>query len=295
MTLKLKIVPIQYTIKFDKNSCLGDDIQDIICEYGKEYALPENKLTKAGYIVNGWKKKKLYYGYDCYNAGDVIKNLTTVDNETITFYSNYETDYETEYIITLENDLFKLSEEEKYIKLKSNTEICPYETVQSSPKKCLPNYLINSYEHQGWKIKGETELFTKSVKVISDMTFVAVFRPYKVDIEFKPKPRNSQSSLIQTFFIDENDESISFGSGSYFQTVEFGRPTPLKKLNYYAVVSLVEMVEMLENVIIALRVGLKILTRQQTKNIMLMKKIMIVMRMKFLMMKNLKNILAIRL
>lgn len=181
MTFKLKVAPITYTIKFDKNSCEGDDIDNIICKYDEEITLPENKLKLQGYLMNGWNKRNGGYSYKYFDSSthctSPVKNLTTTDGAIVTLYSEYKTDYVTEYTITLKSEHGEFSE--KTFKAKSNSTI--YQSNYSYDN-ALPKLSENGYHFNNWKVQGESYSFYRNVTVKSDMTFVALWQPYNVQV-----------------------------------------------------------------------------------------------------------------
>ena len=60
-------------------------VDSILCEYDVEYALPENGFVNSGYVFDGW----LYKGIK-YQPNDLVMNMTTTHNETVTFVAQWK-------------------------------------------------------------------------------------------------------------------------------------------------------------------------------------------------------------
>lgn len=222
VTFKLKTTPISYTIHFDANTCTGTVPSDIACKYDADATLQTNGLTaKAGYKVNGWNTvagtktilDTITYSGTHYDGGETVKNLSATDGATVTLYSEYKYDTETECTITLESEYGTLTDEQKSFKVKCNDTI--YQSFYSASK--LPILSENGYTFGKWAVKGEPTAFATTLKVTSDMTFVALWTPYTAQIEFQPnKPTGA----------------TNYSGDMALQTINFGETTPLNKNQY---------------------------------------------------------------
>ncbi len=77
--------PNNYTIRFDANNGTGS-MADLSMTYDEEKNLTSNTLTRTGYTFLGWSTDKSATSA-AYNDSQSVKNLTSVDNGTVTFYT----------------------------------------------------------------------------------------------------------------------------------------------------------------------------------------------------------------
>lgn len=82
----------KYSIKFDKNGGTGSDIADITDKtYFDAASLPENTLTKTGYVADGWNEKA--DGTGVTYKGTVQNVFAKNSNETVTLYANWSVNW----------------------------------------------------------------------------------------------------------------------------------------------------------------------------------------------------------
>ena len=86
-----------YTIKYDANGGEGE-MEDTVCMYDQVGNVVGNGFTRRGYSFRGWATEK--GGEVVYESGDVISNLVSEANGSITFYAAWEAIYSS---ITYEN------------------------------------------------------------------------------------------------------------------------------------------------------------------------------------------------
>lgn len=112
----VKFTPIKYTIKFEKKSSYSVSVEgtlpdSIECVYDTEYVLPKNELTCTSgsieYKPRGWTKNYNGYSSELYSIGEFsddekVKNLTTVDGQTVTLYACFSN--EDRYALTFYKD-----------------------------------------------------------------------------------------------------------------------------------------------------------------------------------------------
>lgn len=112
----VKFTPIKYTIKFEKKSSSSVSVEgtlpdSIECVYDTEYVLPKNELTCTSgsieYKPRGWTKNYNGYSSELYSIGEFsddekVKNLTTVDGQTVTLYACFSN--EDRYALTFYKD-----------------------------------------------------------------------------------------------------------------------------------------------------------------------------------------------
>ncbi len=88
-TLYAQWIPITYTIIFDGNSAESGTLADMTsCEYDAAYALPLNVYTKKWNAFIGWNTEADGSG-TWYKDGEVVKNLSSADGESITLYAQW--------------------------------------------------------------------------------------------------------------------------------------------------------------------------------------------------------------
>lgn len=90
ITISAIYTPITYTIKFNDGKSICYTMSD--CHYDNPYTIPSNIKTQHSDYLN-FKYWKNYNG-QIYNTGQIIKNITTVDNAVIELTAEYE--YNTE-------------------------------------------------------------------------------------------------------------------------------------------------------------------------------------------------------
>lgn len=77
-----------YTIKYDGNTADGGSMPDQTMIYDQAADLELNSYTKIGAIFIGWNTQTDGKG-TAYTNGENVRNLTTVDNETLSLYAQW--------------------------------------------------------------------------------------------------------------------------------------------------------------------------------------------------------------
>ena len=80
--------PNKYTIEFNGNGEEAGSTGPAQAEYGSYVTLSENGFTRTGYKFSKWNTKADGSGAS-YNDKASVKNLTTLDNETVTLYAQW--------------------------------------------------------------------------------------------------------------------------------------------------------------------------------------------------------------
>jgi len=79
-----------YNIVFDSNSGEGT-MSNLVGEYNQNVTLTANAFTKTGYTFTGWNTKADGSGTS-YTDGEKVSNLTSIANETVYLYAQWEKD-----------------------------------------------------------------------------------------------------------------------------------------------------------------------------------------------------------
>ncbi|MDE1471737.1 InlB B-repeat-containing protein, partial [Eubacterium limosum] len=77
-----------YNVQFDGNTADGGSMADQAMTYDASASLASNSYTKTGYTFTGWNTQA-DGGGTAYGDGEEVKNLTTVDGETIPLYAQW--------------------------------------------------------------------------------------------------------------------------------------------------------------------------------------------------------------
>ena len=85
ITLTAEWEPNIYNISYDGNGATSGSMNQSIHTYDKLQKLEKNQYKKNGYIFAGWSTEK--DGELTYIDQEEIKNLTTIDNKTLTLYA----------------------------------------------------------------------------------------------------------------------------------------------------------------------------------------------------------------
>ena len=88
ITLYAQWTPITYNIKYDGNGATSGSMSNSNHTYDVSKALTANGYTRTGYTFNGWNTKADGSGKSYTNRASV-KNLTTLQDETITLYAQW--------------------------------------------------------------------------------------------------------------------------------------------------------------------------------------------------------------
>ena len=88
-TLKLKLEPNKYTIVYNGNGATSGSMSNTTMTYGTSKSLSQNTYVKDGYSFTGWNTKSDGTGVSYTNL-QVVNNLTTTNNKTITLYAMWK-------------------------------------------------------------------------------------------------------------------------------------------------------------------------------------------------------------
>ncbi len=136
---------IFYTIAFNANGGTGT-MSNIPAQYGFNVTLPSNTFTRNGYTFNGWNTKADGTG-TAYANEATVKNLTYVNNSTVTLYAQWNVIV---YTITYDLDGGNVEVEN------------PTTYTVETPTFTLNNPIKEGYTFKGWT---GTELPTARVSV----------------------------------------------------------------------------------------------------------------------------------
>ena len=100
VTLFAQWKPISYTVKFDGNGSTGGSMMNQSFEYDESKALTANAYKKTGYTFIGWNTSKDGSGKP-YTNGQVVSNLTDVNNGTVTLYAQWSAN---DYIVKFDGN-----------------------------------------------------------------------------------------------------------------------------------------------------------------------------------------------
>lgn len=104
----------QYTIKFNANGGVGEEMESLILLYDEEVELTKNTYTRDGFSFIGWNTETDGTGIK-YKDEEIIKNLTYKNEETITLYATWDEAPQIEvcdiYVTTKEVELGVVTEE----------------------------------------------------------------------------------------------------------------------------------------------------------------------------------------
>lgn len=80
----------KYKIVYKGNGATSGSMSDVkVCKYGKTYTLAKNKFKRKGYVFLGWNTAADGSGKSYANQ-EVVKNLSSRNNKTITLYAQWE-------------------------------------------------------------------------------------------------------------------------------------------------------------------------------------------------------------
>lgn len=80
---------IKYTVRFDNNGGEGDLVDDISLVYDNQELCPNASLTKKGFSFVGFDMNPNAI-LPKYKTGDIIENLSTVDESVVTLYATWK-------------------------------------------------------------------------------------------------------------------------------------------------------------------------------------------------------------
>lgn len=79
--------PNTYYIEFDGNGATSGNMAKMTCKYDTNYTLTTNAFAKTGYTFDGWSLVR--NGVVSYGDRVAVKNVTDVNNKTITLYAKW--------------------------------------------------------------------------------------------------------------------------------------------------------------------------------------------------------------
>ena len=88
-TLYAVWTPIKYTIRFNGNGETSGSMQDMFCNYGKEYTLPQLEYEKVGYHFTKWTTNQDGTGTE-FTDGQSVSSLTSIDGAIVNLYAQWE-------------------------------------------------------------------------------------------------------------------------------------------------------------------------------------------------------------
>ena len=136
-TVTLQYRPNAYKIAFKPNGGTGT-MADQQMEYDKAKALDRNAFTRTGYTFTGWKEQNAGARH---TDGETVKNLTSIDGETITLLAQWEPN---SYII-------------KYNANGGTGSMADQQMKYDTPAKLTANaYRKTGYTFTGWRQDGKT-------------------------------------------------------------------------------------------------------------------------------------------
>ena len=175
LSLKAKWRVNSYKITFDKNGAIDNSstMSKVLCTYDVSYSLPANTFTSTGSTFLGWGTEKdgeLFYS-DC----DTVKNLSSVNGETVTLYA-----------IWSKNEYHKINYKNLY-GIENSTEN-PRKFLEDQPIVILPPSERTGFSFDGWYLNpdytGSTVSGWISGTYTNDITLYAKWAPliYKITL-----------------------------------------------------------------------------------------------------------------
>lgn len=217
VTLYAGFSPIEYYIAFDSNSATADDYGTVTgdmgeypTDYDMEFELPECGFTAKGFRFIGWQFED---SQEVYQPGDDVSNLSTVDQDTVTFYALWD---ELDYTVSFD--------------LNGGSGTMANETHVGGVAKTLATYsgTKTGYTFKGWsKTDGATSAtYTNGQSVTlsqtdTNITLHAVWLPNSYTITFDgnksdyPNVSGSTASLSMTYDVAKNLPSCGFTNTGY--------------------------------------------------------------------------------
>ena len=141
--------PNTYTVIFDKNGAESGTMADQEFIYDVAQPLTLNAFTKIGYSFTGWKTNP-NDSKSVYTDGQLVKNLTTINEGTVTVYANWTANKHT---VTFDADEGTVSESTKEV---------TFDQLYGT----LPTPTLEGYEFVGWYL--DDTLITENIKVTVD-------------------------------------------------------------------------------------------------------------------------------
>lgn len=187
-TLTAKWTPKTYTFKFYANTGTGT-MEDLICEYGKEYSLSANKFTKTGYKFVSWNTSENGTGIE-YKNEQIIKNLIDVNGTVINLYAQWSANV---YTVTFDPN-------------KGNTSPTSKQVIYGSTYGELPEATKTGFTFNGWYLNGQKIESTTTVTTAKDHTLTAKWTAHTYTVIYKGNGSTSGStaSSIHTYDVEKN-------------------------------------------------------------------------------------------
>ena len=212
--LEGKPVPISYTVKFDSNGYEGTAPEAIVCEYGTEYTVPENTLTKKYYKFSGWNTAASANGTS-FLSGKSFYNLTAEDGKEITLYAILEEDLNADVTINLVSEHGTVSDT-MIVKYKSYISTDGYTGSLETQK--LPVLSEQGYTFNGWKINDTLISDYRPVQVTDTITVTADWTANYISVYYY---------LNNSYAYDSN--TMNSVSSYFYETLMTGINTILNK------------------------------------------------------------------
>ncbi len=199
----------QYTIKFDGNTADGGSTDDQTMTYDTAANLTANGYTKTGYTFTGWNTQP-DGGGTAYSNGQNVKNLTTVDGDTITLYAQWRAN---NYIIKYDGnaaDSGSMSDQPMAFDVAAN----------------LTNnaYTRTGYTFTGWNThadgSGTSYTNGESVKNLTNVeagtvTLYAQWKPHQYTVKFDGNTADGGSTANQAMTYDT---AVNLTTNGYTKT-----------------------------------------------------------------------------
>lgn len=217
VTLYAGFSPIEYYIAFNANSVFADDygsvtgsMEEYPVDYDDDFVFPECGFTAKGFRFIGWQYED---SQDVYQPGDEVSNLSTVDQDTVTFYALWD---RLDYTVSFD--------------LNGGSGSMANETHVGGVAKTLATYsgTKTGYTFKGWsKTDGATSAtYTNGQSVTlsqtdTNITLHAVWSPNSYTITFDgnksdyPNVTGTTESLSMTYDVAKNLPSCGFTNNGY--------------------------------------------------------------------------------
>lgn len=217
VTLYAGFSPIEYYIAFNANSVFADDYGSVTgsmdeypVDYDDDFVFPECGFTAKGFRFTGWQYED---SQEVYQPGDEVSNLSTVDQDTVTFYALWD---ELDYTVSFD--------------LNGGSGSMANETHVGGVAKTLATYsgTKTGYTFEGWSVvDGDSQPdYTNGQSVTlsqtdTNITLHAVWSPNSYTITFDgnkfdyPNVSGSTASLSMTYDVAKNLPSCGFTNTGY--------------------------------------------------------------------------------
>lgn len=202
-----------YTIKFDSNGGSGS-VSEISAVYGGEYTIPDNTFTaQTGFkaSANTWNSESDGSG-TVYKVGDVVSNLATTDDATVTLYAVW-LEIDAHSITYLDSDGSAISG----MSPASFKESEKIDLSSAVPTKT--GYIFNGWSESAVST-GATTYTTVSGwnagEKTSDVTLYAVWSPISYTIAFNPTATDATGTMDS--ISAKYDENVTLTKNAFART-----------------------------------------------------------------------------